>query len=319
MTYRSGGPVPANEAEAVLAAILGHDDSRYVFGCTHRDQPVEPEEGAPGVRLVLARTPDDLLKGKLTDRAFAEFAYTRDEVAHESTYSIHATLGLVFPGSTLQPASRPGEGRSRLSLGIRPVALLQYEREGGSGADEVNNLNFGFQAGGVLQTGTSRTLRHRYAITGRYLTDDRFDSAAWSLAATFTPQFHIFGNRVAADVAPNLTFRWLATLTADHFSVSDPGRKTALLTANEFTRVGFDLEAGLRLALNDGNNSISLRGEYQLREAVSGRVGDAQLLNVSLAFQPIDQVAVGLTYTRGENIDSLEFGEQWKFTFGLRF
>jgi hypothetical protein len=315
--YRSGRIVAPAEAEAVLLAILRGDDQRYAFGCTAGTP--NPTGSAPDqssgerVRIALAQDPDHL-QMSLSDKNFAEFAYVRNEETNEDSYAIHATVGAVFPRLT---------GRDRggsFFWEMRPLAFVQYEREGTEGNEKVNNLNFGVQAAGFLQTrGGGHTLSHYYTLTARYLTDDRFDSSAWSLGATLTPEIPLPGNDVAYDLIPNrLRFRWLVTLAADHFSVDNPGTKAALLTANEFTRAGADLDGELRVLLG-GDNAISLSGSYRFREAFGRQIGDAQLLTARLAFEPDPRVAVGLTYTRGENLDSLEFGEQWKFTFGLRF
>jgi hypothetical protein len=316
VTYRSGRIVSPADAEAVLVAILRGDDSQYAFGCAPSAQDDGATDDAPParehVRIALARDPDDL-QTDLSDKSFAEFAYVRNEETNEDSYAIHATLGAIFPRLT-------GRNRGRSFFWeMRPIAMVQYEREGSDSGDEVNNLNFGVQAAGFVQTRGRHTLSHYYTLTARYLTDDRFESSAWSLGATLTPQLPIPGNDVAFELVPNrLRFRWLLTLAAEHFSVADPGRKTALQTANEFTRAGFDLDGELRLLLG-GDNALSLRAEYRFREAFGGQIGDAQLFIARLAFEPVPQVAVGVTYTRGENIDSLEFGEQWKLTFGLRW
>ncbi|HYD12430.1 MAG TPA: hypothetical protein VEC11_06255 [Allosphingosinicella sp.] len=330
VTYRNGAPVARDQAEAVLLAILRGDDSSFAFGCdiippTGGETPTTPDQDQqrrPRPVFALARDPDDLAIADLKDKPFAEFAYVRDEETDEDSYSIHATAGIIWP-ELFGPGRERAERRPWLTARGRAVTFVQYEREGSSaaGSDEVNNLNFGVQLAGFLQTRSRDTLTHYYTLSARYLTDDRFNSSAWSLGATLTPQIPLPGNRVTFNIVPDrLRFRWLFTAAADHFSVSDPGAKTELQTANEFTRVGFDLEGQFRLLLGGPNDgAIALWGQYRLREALGGSTGDVELLTARLTFEPVPNVGVGLTYTRGENIDSLEFSEQWKFTFGLRW
>jgi hypothetical protein len=319
---RSGEAVLPAEAEAVLVAILSGDDTRFAFRCTPPAATSVPTPKPPDERwrprFALSRTPDDLLVDDLEKKAFAEFAYVNDIEANEESYSIHASFGVIL--GTLTPVRR-ARTQGGIHLEMWPALFAQYEREGSDSTAEegTNNLNLGVQLGGYLQARGRRTLSHYYTLTARHLTDDHFDSAAWSLGATFTPDIPLPGNDIAYDlIQDRLRFQWLVTGAVDHTSVSDPGKKSELQTRPEFTRLGFDLGGELRL-LQGGDGAIVLSGRYRLREAIGAVLGDARLLHGSLTFRPLQNVSVGFTYDRGKNLDSLEFSEQWRLALGLRW
>jgi hypothetical protein len=311
-----GGPASVADGEAILKAVFAKDEASFTFGCDKAAEP-KPSSILPGLRL--SRTPEDLFD-PLDTKSYGEFAYSQDDVADADAYSIYATAGWTF--GEVRRQWPPNDASSYLAISATPVGFVQYEREGGDGvtADkEVNNLNFGLEAGGFIELGRpGRTDIHAYTLSLRAMSDDRLDSEAWSVNASFTPDIRLPGNHLPLlSKDRRLNFRWQLSAVADHASVSDPGRKVALQTAPEYTRIGYDFDAALRYALG-GGASIALTSDYRLRDEVSRGDMDAQLFTAGLRFEPSPNWAFGLTYERGENLDSLEFSETWKLTIGVR-
>lgn len=315
---RPGGePADAADGEAILKAIFAKDESSFTFGCDKGAEP-KPSSILPGLRI--SRTPEDLFD-PLDTKSYGEFAYSQDEVADEDAYSIYGTAGWTFGEIRHQwPPSK--DAFPYLALSATPVAFVQYEREGGDSvaADkEVNNLNFGLEVGGFIELGRAgRTDVHAYTVSLRAMSDDRFDSEAWAVNASFTPDIRLPGHHLPLlSKDRRLSFRWQLSAVADHASVSDPGRKAALQTAPEYSRLGYDVDAALRYTLA-GGASVALTSDYRLRDEFSRGEMDAQLFTAGLLFEPNRNWAFGLIYQRGENLDSLEFSETWKLTIGVR-
>lgn len=325
ISRRDGAALASSETAAVLADIVDQSDARFVFRCTPPGETPDPapESGRmPPFKLIIAKEPDDLALPKLTDRPFAEAAYVRDADAGEETFSFYGTLGLNFGDRAIgQQAYR--DGRSPLMLRLRPIAFaqLEYEKVSGTGAAKTDNLNFGLELGGDLQTrtgaGASVTANHFLSLSLRYLTDTRFDSSGWSVVAKWAPRLPIPGSFVPAPLGDAMDLSWKLTGVFDHAGFEDPGRKTELLTAPHFTRVGLDAIAALRLKLGN-TNIVTLSGEYAFREKFGSGPGDAQLLGLRMTFAPSDHFSFGIGYDRGENLDTLEHSDTLKLTIGVR-
>lgn len=332
---RRGWPVSANSAQQALAAILDGDDGDFRFRCLAPalgtgDPPAQP---APAQKLrapliLLTRSPGDLAKAELADRPYAEIAYVNDRDAKKDSLSLYATVGLSWPDIVLRsPRDSAATGNSMVRLAPTLFAQLEREESGPSEADDVNNLNFGFQLAGFLQTRSpavegrdSRTSTHALALDARYLTDTRLDSNGWAVAARFTPDIPLPGNHIAWTIPGTLLkFRWRLTGVADHISISDPGKKAELVGAPEYTRLGFDLSGLLKYRLGEeSDQSISLGLDYALRQRLGHGRGNAQLLSARLLFNPVANLSFGIAYDRGENLDTLEHGDTVKLTLGLR-
>ena len=322
---RDGSPVRPDRAQDALTAILQGDDGPFAFRCTTDAAPDEPSPGptsAPSPNraiLAIARSPSELALS-LKKKSFAELSFLSDEVADEDSYSIYATAGLSWGEFT--PVSRkPGTGG--LLLRAIPSAFVQLEREGigdGNAVDDIDNLNFGAQVSGFLQTRSTATRTHYYALTARFLSDGDLESEAWSAALSITPEFPLPGNDQPYDlVRDRVEFTWLASAVADYFDVVDPGRKSELQGAPQFARLGFDVSGGLRFLLGkDRTDALAFLADYRLREALDDDVGDADLLSLKLLFEPDPRYAFGIAFDRGRNLDSLEFSETWKITLGIK-
>jgi|GEM_PF-3188666 len=328
-----GSPATARDGEAVLADILAGNAGRFVFGCRHvpasDDAPEMEEDDAADETdrrpvFAVAKTPDDLALA-LADKSFAEFAYLEDREADSQTYSAYVTLGLIWP-ERAHPSPTWTTSRFGWLVRARPGLFVQYEREGSDttpDVDETNNLNFGLQAAGFLQTrGAARgatTRTHYFAFGARYLTDDQFESEGWSVLARVTPGLRWPGFQTPQDLTDRLQYRWLVSGIADYESIEDPGDKASLQDSPEFGRLGFDADAELRLFLTpDREQAISLSASYAMRADVTGADGDADLFTSRLLFEPSPHYSFGIVYERGENLESLEAIEQWKLTVGIR-
>jgi hypothetical protein len=325
-----GGNVPASAAQAVLAAILDGDDQAFQFRCP-LVQPREAPTPAPvshGPAIVVGKAPDDLSKVKLTDRAYAEVAYVSDRDAHKETFSFYGTIGLVWPDLVVRSAESTPE-KGGYTLRFAPTLFTQIEREGSGPADpnDINNLNFGLQLGGFLQTRSplapgqrSQTLTHYFTINARYLTDTHFASSGWSVAAQVTPGIPIAGNNVPYIVpGSRLQLRWRLAGVVDHVSIDDPGTKAKLVGAPQYTRFGLDVTGTAKYFLGeDHEQALTLGIDYSLRQRLGTGVGNAQLLSGRLVIEPTPNFSLGIAYDRGENLDTLEHSDTVKLTFGIR-
>lgn len=316
---RDGRTLGEADTTAVLADILDRNDAHYRFVCmVPADTASPPADGNGVARLLIVKEPTDLAIPKLTDRPFAELAYLRDEESGSDTYSFYGTLGLATDDRTIGRRAYEAR-RGNTMLRIRPLAFaqLEYEKASDAASAKVDNLNFGAELGGVLQTRGARTSNQFWALSVRYLTDTRFDSAGWSAVAKWTPYFGVPGNIVPYVLGKGVELQWRLTGVADHAGFSDIGRKTELVGAPHYTRLGLDATADLRLKLGD-TNILSLGGTYAWRENLERGLGNATRSTLRLTFSPSDNFSVGLGYDRGRNIDTLEYSRTVKLTLGIR-
>lgn len=305
------------DAPAVMADILDRDDSHYRFVCRPSAKFSPPPDGGGVAVLLIAKEPTDLAIPRLTDRPFAEFAYLRDEDAKTDTFSFYGTVGLGFGDQALGRTAFEAMHRGSM-LRIHPLVFtqLEYERAGNAATTKVDNLNFGAEIGGTLQTRAPRTNFQFWTLSARYLTDTRFASSGWSTVAKWTPYFGLPGNLVPYSYK-GVEFTWRLTGVGDHAGFSDIGRKTELANAPHYTRLGLDAAAELSLPLA-GGNSVSLDAGYGLRENLERGPGNVRRSTIRLTYKGSDNVAVGIGYDRGRNIDTLEHTRTVKLTIGIR-
>ncbi len=315
----------------VLAAVLEGRDDGMTIRCLPRTgggAPASPvvAVAAPAptrAEIIVTRAPTDLTIQSLVDRPSAEIAYTNNLDRHRETLSLTGTIGVVWREFALgDPARVDREGG--VFARIKPTAFVQIEREGSTGnPDATDNLAVGFQVGGFVQTRSApgkrpRTASHYFALNGRYLTDTRFASRSWSLAARVTPDIDLPGNDVAyVIVKDRLTFRWLVSGTFDHLSNDRPGRKLDLIDAPSWTRLGFDATANVTLNLRD-RGRVQLRADYGQRYNLERGPGDAQRLSLRFQYLPDNHISFGIAYDDGESFDLLTHTSVIKAVFGIK-
>ncbi|WP_310498014.1 hypothetical protein [Sandarakinorhabdus sp.] len=314
----NGTPWPGGKARDVLEAVLDGKDAGLLILCA------PPSNSAPDpapaqvaaatapdearVDFVITRAPADMTIGLPADRPPAEVAFTQDFEARERTLSVFGTAGLRWHEFQI--------GKTHLW----PMAFVQLEREGStSDPDAIDNLAIGFQIDGFFQQRqkSGGEASHYFAVNGRYMSDTRFDSRSWSLAARFTPQINLPGNDVEYELPMGLAFHWLLSGTFDLLAIDSPGRKAELADASSWTRIGLDAAAYLTLRAG-GGAKVQLRGSYALRHNLASGPGDAQLLSAQLLYLPNDMISFGLSYDLGRNLDSLTRNNVLRATFGLR-
>lgn len=319
------GRVRLNEdqTEAVLAAILDGRDS-YIFECRsdgprsppQRDERRAGDDDHPSsaTRFSVAKTAGDLAVGEVKEKSAAELSFVDDDVADTNSYSVRGAVGLVFNEF---PYSFVDDPERRVGGHAQGAVFVQFERDGSDAtadADEVNNLSLGGMLGGYIAFQKIRG-SHYFAFTGRVTSDDRLDSRAYKLAASLTPE--LAGNGRERVLAPRIGFDWDLTLHAEGLAVDDPGRKALLQDSPEWFRLGYDARADVVAYVLPAPWEASLSAEYKLREGLTEDGGDAQWFTSAVLFRPNDNLGFGLSYDRGEVLDSLEFVDRWtlKVTF----
>ena len=109
---------------------------------------------------------------------------------------------------------------------------------------------------------------------------------------------------------------------ADWGRVENPGHKDELKERAHDRRLGYDLGLDLRAGPPGREDwRVIWTNLYQLRNGRTAAGGDAQLFTSSLKFKLSDEsrFAFGLTYDRGENLQSLDQSEAWRLVLGLRY
>lgn len=321
------------EVPRVLAAVLEGCDDGMTIRCVPRaarGDPVIPvpvsviatAETVPARRLIVTRAPTDLTIEALLDRPSAEIAYTNNLDTQRETLSLTGTIGVVWREFALGDVASYDRAGGVL-VRAAPMAFVQIEREGSTGdPDGTDNLALGFQVGGFVQTRPEpgeqgRTASHYFALNGRFLTDTRFASRSWSLAARVTPDLPLRGNDVPYEPIDGLSFRWLVSGTVDHLSNDRPGRKLDLIDAPSWTRLGFDATANVTLKLPDLGR-LQLRADYGERYNLARGPGDAQRLSLRFQYLPDDHLSFGVAYDDGESFDLLTHASVIKAVFGIR-
>ncbi|WP_334162242.1 hypothetical protein [Phenylobacterium sp.] len=335
----AGETVDAAQSAAVLETILA-GSGPYVFRCT-TTPPARPDGTGPrrpedrvvpagggdrkaGFRWALGKTPADLAKGvpeevrAADDTSFAEFGFTDDSVKDVESYAINATTGLVF--------EERGVGKT---WGGKPLVFLELQRQGTDVPVEggyVNNLNLGVGFAGRASPVIGGRERHFYFdLAGKLISDDDFHARAYKASLAVDPPLPLPGYRVAwplQDAGDTRIFAWWSLAgVVDWMQVDDPGEKVKLQTAPEFTRLGYDLAGHVMWLPRDPRRKMAVQFDaaYALRDGQTEDGGDAQLVTVGLRWLPEPRFSIGVAYERGENLDTLERIDIWKFVAGARF
>lgn len=341
-TLEEGGVwIDATEAGGVdtqtrLARLFTADDTGLRVVCRNpaADEPQsEPspqrqgQSGADQPTLSIVKTAGDLGEGDLEKKTFAEFSYSDNRDTRVQAWAVKLAAGLQWSERLV-----PSEPNGRPYLTAAPLAFVAFDRAGDNDPSEegyVNNLDFGVQLGGRLgmMWGEGPAVGY-YRLTGRYQTDDKLESAIYAAELRLVPPLPPIKHHRVYEPLWNggswaVDLKWKADLVADWIEVSDAGEKTALVDKAEYVRLGYDADLALRVgpSASDRDWRLLLSARYALRDGQTQDGGDAQWFTGGLAYLPSDDAnwSFGLTYERGETLESFERAEIWRLAVGYRY
>ena len=321
---------PLTQEELLTRVLSAREDGMQIICRAPQPPPPPPPPPPPQGTPVppapptfsVAKTPDALTQIDITKKSFAEFAFTNDSDKDVQTFGIAAAAGVRF-------SERRFGNKQTWSFSRRPSLYVSYERKGENdpaSTSYVNNLNFGGQISGDLQLKGSRTWIGYYVVSGQFETDDDFASRAYGVELRVDPPLLLPGNReylsLPAPTGVRAEAIWNVDLVAKWSEVQDPGEKAALTTRPEFLTLGYDL--GLQMLFGpdeDGAWRLIWSTTYQLRDGRTEDGGDAQMFtsSVALGLAKDTRYSVGVTYERGENLQSFAPSEVWKLVLGYRY
>jgi hypothetical protein len=324
-------PTGANvDVRARLVQLLRGDKELRIVCRGPTPEPAQ-QEPRKGPHFLLVKQASDLGAADFADgaalpespiakKSFAEFTYVDDRQTHVQSWAVKLAAGLQWP----EQGWVAKDGASYLKWNRR--LYVAYDRQGENNplADGyVNNLDFGGQLSGRF--GFGKTLTSYYAISAAYRTDDDFKSKAYAVELSVDPPlpyipYHRGFRRFAANpIAAD--FKWGANLVADWIQVDDPGRRQLLADQAEYARLGYDAGFDLRFGPAKQSWRLLLSVDYGLRDGQTKEGGDAQLFTSSLVFldKETTNQSFGLSYERGENLQSFENSELWKIVLGVRY
>lgn len=327
------------DTEVVLLDLLSGRNDRILIYC-HDPEPAlplpprtapaggppAPSDGRappPPPKFVLVKTVADLGQSDIAKKSFGEFSYSDDRETRVQSYGVSFAAGLRWR------VREHGDQQTWL-FRWKPAAYVAYDRKGDNDPETdsyTNNLNFGGQLVGDLQLKPVRqTMLGYYALSAQFETDDDFASRAYSAELRLDPPLpRLPGRRVFRKIpsptATDVDAIWSADLVADWSQVDDPGDKTALKDKAEYVRVGYDAGFKLRMGLHNRDWRLVWSVLYQLRDGQTNDGGDAQLFSSNLMFALSKETnyAFGLSYERGENLQSFNQSELWKLVLGVRY
>lgn len=332
----NGRAASRDEARSVLTAILA-ESFRFRFRCapvvpivpdTGRGNDADDEQTGP--QFVLTKDAEDLAL-PFGDRPYGEISYTDDAAAGTTSWGLQFTAGLAFgPTETrhYRDASHVAYDRSSHEF----TAFVEVDRIATrpTGAIDVNDIALGFALSGTERIGA---VSHYYALSAKFLTDDRFDSEEYVASLVVHPGLPCPRNEDGGGVGSfllcsyltreplgdtGLYFSWRGALVADLLLVSDPGHKGSLIDKPEFVRVGWGLNSEL-VFIPSEKAVFSLEASYDARYGVTNDGGDADLLAVSLNYFIGEHAKLSLSYQKGEDLDSLEPIDVAKVVVGLKY
>lgn len=331
-----GGRLDPQDLERVLRILYAAQPEALRLQCRQPQAPPPPRQEAersrPKPAWVLAKSNDDLALADIADKSFAEFSFTDDRQARVQSYGITLATGLAYPLWTTKTGDRsaPPSSANPWTRHARTVLpYLTYEREGANDPavdGYTNNLNLGVLIAGEWEHRTARTWIAYYSLSYEHQTDDDFRASADAIEARFEPDLgFIPGQRVyydlgSADAVTDTDIFWSFEAVADWTSISKPGEKAELVDGAEYARLGYDAGFKLRVGPADRPWRVIWSTLYQVRDGQSEDGGDAQLFSsdIKFALGKASPFSFGLSYERGENLQSFEESEIWKLTFGVR-
>jgi hypothetical protein len=314
-----------SEREVLIRIFEGRDEGLNFICRDPEPAPPEPTTSA-GVpkdapNFVLVKTADDLAETDIAKKSFAEFSYADNRQVRVQSWGVQFAAGLSWPEKRI--------GGQNGYVHWSPNLYIAYERKGEndpSADGYVNNLDFGTQISGDLGFLAGGSRIGYWTLSAELETDDHFESRAYGAELRIDPPlpplpyFRAF-QQIGSGRAIEADARWTVDLIADWSHVANPGGKQTLLDRAEYARLGYDAGFQIRVGPSRKEWRLAWSVLYQLRDGRTRNGGDAQLLTSSLLFEGRDETkwAFGLSYERGENLQSFEPSELWKFILGLRF
>ncbi len=330
---RKDGAAGLKGSQALTKLVAG-DTGDLTILCRDPQAPAPPaplpqsdpegEGASPPPDFVLVKTTADLSQKEFEKKSFAEFAYADDRQKRVQTYGLNLAAGLIWPEIPLGDTNGVFQH-------LRPAVYVAYERKGENDPvsdSYVNNLNFGGRLSGDVYFHLGESLALYYALSAQYETDDDFKARAYGAELRVDPPLPwVPGHRVfyalPAPASLDAEAYWGLDLIADWSQVDDPGEKKNLAGRAEYARLGYD--AGFKARFGPSQEDVDWRLQwsflYQVRDGQTEDGGDAQLVTSSLVLLPNKQsnLSFGLSYERGENLQSFVSSEVWKLVLGLRY
>jgi hypothetical protein len=319
---RTGAPTDA--AAAALQEILAGKGDDFIFVCRGPIPEIaeaEDDGASPTASFVLSKTAPDLAESKLSKKAFGEFTFSDDRDARAQAYGIAFAAGVK---SRTIPVI--DEGPWRLNSDYTLYGEIERSGSNDPTADNyVNNLNFGAQVSGRFRIPKGPTWFGYYALSLQGETDDDFAARAYRAQLMLDPPIPLIGRRTPARVfgwlGGEVDGGWSLKGVADWVQVDDPGEKKKLVDQAEYVRLGYDVGLKFRIVPEEAEWRLVWSTLYKVRDGRTEDGGDAQMFTSGVMFEPSDTShhSFGLSYERGENLQSFEKSEIWKLNLGLRY
>jgi hypothetical protein len=313
------------DTETRLTRLFANDGADLRIICRNPDRSASPVSSTTSNQpsLTVVNAAEDLDEGDITKKTFGEFSYSDNREARTQAWSVKVAAALQWP-------EKIGSALPFDSFTWAPLVYVAYDRQGENDPAKdgyVNNLDFGVQLNGALDLPWGETLATGYyGLSARYQTDDNFRSEVYAAEFRFEPplapiKHHNIYDRLWSGGPVAADFKWRADLVADWIEVSDAGRKVALVDKAEYVRLGYDIDLALRVGPSDKDWRVLFRAKYQLRDGRTEDGGDAQIFTGGLSYLASEDTRwkFGLTYERGENLESFERSELWKLAIGFRY
>lgn len=316
LTWIGPGVEPEDEEEQIRAFYdLGQ--TSYRLTClTQPATPVAPDPAKPSFleRLTIASALAETEKG-FGKRDPAKISFRADREA--GTESATVKIAVMTPPIAQWTMSRdqPLDGSLR--------AFAAYDRlTAADPAKAVNTLDLGVRTAWTLDVQGGGPLVFGGDLA--WQSDDDLKSSLTRGELFLRPglTWKGYGRDYFLTDGPGYTlrFNWDMRFLVDHVEVHDPGDKPGLLNKKNYTRGGYDLDAGLRLRRRAADPTFGFSLAYKFRDDWSGSPANADRFTGKLQYFPKDDshFAFGLEYDRGEDLTAFSKIESWLITFGYR-
>lgn len=313
------------DLEKQLGYLFTVKDNPYEIVCRNGaplDRQIETAKPTPNsnpwLSFAIAQDIDAAAK-PFKQRSPATLSFKSDDGGDSQSWSLKGAIvwGNILPvnkGTTTQDI-RESQFRPTLA----PFISVN-EQSNKDPAKAVDDLAFGLRLEGRLTRVTP------FYLTGSWTTDvERRESSLTKLEFKVRPpldRLPAYGRYLGGLDGDGFSIQpyWRLFAVADYAEVGDPGDKASLKKTARYQRIGYDIEGALRFGRGTEAPSWTLSAAYKLRDETSQGPGDAQLLDLALVLTPSDTspFSFGLSYERGEIIDTLAPVEQVKASLGFR-